>query len=274
MSVFDNLAFPLKVRRRPAAEIRSRVARALELVGLKDYADRKPRQLSGGQQQRVALARAIVYDPPVLLMDEPLGALDKKLRERLQLEIKQIQTNLGVTVIYVTHDQEEALVMSDRIAVMNRGRIEQIGTPSELYHRSANAFVADFIGQSNLIAGTVVSLRGRECTVRIGDLHDVSVSVDTDWSEGHEAVVVLRPENVNLAPDNGQGNDQFSGVIQGVAFVGDSTKYTVQSDQGPIIVARIQRSSAAFSAGDRVKISWDTVAARLIKRSDLPQRLS
>jgi len=271
LSVFENLAFPLRVRRQPMADIRHRVARSLELVGLSSYADRMPRQLSGGQQQRVALARALVYDPPVLLMDEPLGALDKKLRERLQVEIKQIQGRLGVTVIYVTHDQEEALVMSDRIVVMNGGRIEQAGTPAELYHHSANEFVADFIGQSNLFSGTIVTTTSRECRVRAGDSHEIVVQVDEEWQQGGSAVVVLRPECVMLTRDRVEAENQFTGVIEMVAFVGDSTKYTVRLDNGPSILARVQRSTVAFAPGDRVTATWDKNAARLIKGRAPPQ---
>jgi ABC-type Fe3+/spermidine/putrescine transport system ATPase subunit len=155
MTVADNLAFPLRMRKLPAATIRDRVARGLALVQLDGLGARSPRHLSGGQQQRVALARALVFEPPVLLMDEPLGALDKQLRLEMQLELKHLQARLGVTVIYVTHDQEEALTLSDRIAVMNRGRIEQVGEPTELYETPATAFVAQFIGESNRLEGTI-----------------------------------------------------------------------------------------------------------------------
>ena len=272
LSVFENLAFPLRVRRQPIAEIRRRVARSLDLVGLAGYADRMPRQLSGGQQQRVALARALVYDPPVLLMDEPLGALDKKLRERLQVEIKEIQSRLGVTVIYVTHDQEEALVMSDRIVVMNAGRIEQAGTPAELYHRSANEFVADFIGQSNMLSGTIVAAGTDECRVRAGETHEIVVHVDEEWQQGSSAVIVLRPENVTLTREPVEAQNQFGGVIEVVAFVGDSTKYTVRLDAGPSLSARVQRPAIVFAQGDRVTATWDVTAARLIKGSASPRK--
>ena len=156
MTVFDNIAFPLRMRKFKEKEISKSVARVLNLVELSDYGARYPKQLSGGQQQRVALARAYVYNPPVLLMDEPLGALDKKLREQMQLEIKHFHESLGITVIYVTHDQGEALTMSDRIAVMNKGRIEQMGSPTDLYERPSNKFVADFIGETNLISAKAV----------------------------------------------------------------------------------------------------------------------
>src|SRR5262252_3250474 len=157
MTVAENLAFPLRMRKRPAVEIRERVAGALALVQLEGLGGRAPRQLSGGQQQRVALARALVFEPPVLLMDEPLGALDRKLRIEMQLELKHLHARLGVTVIYVTHDQEEALTLSDHIAVMNRGRIEQVGTPLDLYENPRTRFVAEFIGESNVVEGTVAA---------------------------------------------------------------------------------------------------------------------
>jgi spermidine/putrescine ABC transporter ATP-binding subunit len=267
LSVFENLAFPLRVRRQPAEEIRRRVARSLELVGLTGFEDRMPRQLSGGQQQRVALARALVYDPPVLLMDEPLGALDKKLRERLQVEIKQIQSRLGVTVIYVTHDQEEALVMSDRIVVMNRGRIEQVGTPAELYHRSANEFVADFIGQSNLLSGTVVSTRQRQCKVRVNDALEVIVEAEEQWEPGTCGVIVVRPENISVGVAAADAENRFFGVVDVVAFVGDSTKYTVRLEGGMSVCARVQRSTVSFAAGDRVTVAWSALGGRIISRT-------
>src|SRR6266567_8624280 len=160
MSVADNIAFPLRMRRTPKAEIRRRVEAALALVQLEEYGGRLPSQLSGGQQQRIAVARALVFEPPVLLMDEPLGALDKNLREQMQIEIKRIQQSLGVTVIYVTHDQEEALTMSDRIAVMRNGCLEQIGSPTELYDNPATSFVADFVGKTNFLEGVCHSCNG------------------------------------------------------------------------------------------------------------------
>ena len=266
LTVFENLAFPLRVRRRPSADIRRRVTSALELVGLSLFADRMPRELSGGQQQRVALARALVYDPPVLLMDEPLGALDKKLRERLQLEIKQIQSRLGVTVIYVTHDQEEALVMSDRIVVMNQGRIEQVGVPSELYHQSANEFVADFIGQSNLLDGVVRGVSTSECVVAVNDKLQVKVAVEETWQPGNPGVVMVRPENIGVTSAPVVSANQFQGVVEIVAFVGESTKYTVRVEGGPVVCARVRDTRNPWHRGDSVTVYWDTTAARLIRR--------
>src|SRR5689334_8013486 len=170
LNVFENVAFPLRARRRPDQAIRERVTWALELVQLGSFADRFARQLSGGQQQRVAIARAIVFEPHIVLMDEPLGALDKNLRYDMQVEIKEIQRRLGMTVVYVTHDQEEAMNMSDRIAIMNRGRIAQIGAPSEVYERPANAFVGRFLGEANILEGGIEAIEGDTATLRIGGL--------------------------------------------------------------------------------------------------------
>jgi ABC-type Fe3+/spermidine/putrescine transport system ATPase subunit len=271
LSVFENLAFPLRVRRRPLAEIRQRAARALELVGLAGYAERRPSQLSGGQQQRVALARALVFDPPVLLMDEPLGALDKKLRQRLQIEIKELQQRLGITVIYVTHDQEEALVMSDRIVVMNRGRAEQVGAPTELYNRSANAFVADFIGESNLLAGKILpgSSPG-ECTVQVAEKIEIVVQTEEQWQPGSRGLIVLRPEDITLVSGPVEARNRFAGVIEIVAFVGDSTKYAVRVESGIALSVRVQRNVGSWRQGDHVTVAWDVAAGRLIKASDGP----
>jgi putative spermidine/putrescine transport system ATP-binding protein len=167
MSVANNVAFPLSVRKVPQAEIGPRVTRALEMVRLEQFKDRKPAQLSGGQQQRVALARALVFQPSLVLMDEPLGALDKKLREHMQIELKQIHEMLGVTIVYVTHDQSEALTMSDRVAIFESGSIVQIGTPGELYKMPATAFVASFIGENNALTGTVERVEGDQCLVAL-----------------------------------------------------------------------------------------------------------
>ena len=165
MTVAENLAFPLSVRKTPRAEIEAKVARALEMVELPDFGNRRPAQLSGGQQQRVAVARALVFDPALILMDEPLGALDKQLREQMQYEIKHIHANLGVTVVYVTHDQSEALTMADRICVFDKGIVQQLSTPDELYEKPANSFVAQFIGENNRLSGTVTDVSGDECRV-------------------------------------------------------------------------------------------------------------
>jgi spermidine/putrescine ABC transporter ATP-binding subunit len=264
LSVFENVAFPLRVRRRPKPEIRRRVEDALNLVGLDIFADRMPRQLSGGQQQRVALARALVFDPPALLMDEPLGALDKKLRGRLQLEIKQIQARLGITVIYVTHDQEEALAMSDRIAVMNRGRIEQLGTPTELYERPVNQFVADFIGETNFIGGTILEHTEDVSTVQLVDSITVRAQGEWAWETGDRVLLAIRPEDICLTQEPARATNCLRGQIEEVLFLGESTKYVVRLTASLCINVRLQRSRGQFRQGDWIVLHWEPADARLL----------
>ncbi|WP_009407336.1 ABC transporter ATP-binding protein [Pseudomonas bharatica] len=201
MSVAQNVAFPLNLRKVPAAETRERVREALALARLEGFEDRQPGQLSGGQQQRVALARALVYRPRMLLMDEPLGALDKALREHMQLELKAIHKQLGITFIYVTHDQDEAMTLSDRVAVFNEGRIAQIAAPQTLYNRPATRFVANFLGETNLLEGRVISNAGGFATLRLeedGSLHHARCA-DTTLAAGDSAALAIRPENLRLA---------------------------------------------------------------------------
>jgi ABC-type Fe3+/spermidine/putrescine transport system ATPase subunit len=229
LTVARNVAFPLEVRRTPRPRIQARVADVLDLVQLRGLEDRYPRQLSGGQQQRVALARALVYEPPVLLMDEPLGALDKKLREQMQLEIKRIQSRLGVTVLYVTHDQTEALTMSDRIAVMRGGRVEQVGAPDELYEGPANRFVADFLGESNFL-------------------------------QGPRGLLAIRPEKVTLEPAGaaGGGGPAVAGTVREAIYSGVMTRYTV-SVEGIgewVVVDQNRAARVRFRPGDGVRVVW------------------
>ena len=200
MSVYDNVAFGLKVKRVPRAEHGERITQMLKVVELEGLERRRPRQLSGGQQQRVALARALVNRPAALLLDEPLGALDVKLRKQMQLELKRIQHDLGTTFVYVTHDQEEALAMSDRIAVMNGGQVEQIGSPREMYEHPATAFVADFIGSLNAVELTVTDVVGPYAVMRLDERQRVVVPVDADVHVGDELRVAVRPERVRIAP--------------------------------------------------------------------------
>ena len=216
MTVFDNIAFPLRMRRMSRQEIARRVAHSLEIVRLAGYEGRYPGQLSGGQQQRIALARAAVFDPQVLLMDEPLGALDKKLREELQIEIKHIQEALGVTVIYVTHDQEEALTMSDRIAVLNQGRIQQVGAPDQLYEAPENRFVADFIGESNMFRGTVMGTKDDALLVETEDGLRLLTSWLEDVRPGQQVSCVVRPERSGTLrrKDNRCRNDSRGTVVR------------------------------------------------------------
>ncbi len=262
MTVADNVAFPLESRRLPRAEVRRRVGEALETVRLGGLAARMPRQLSGGQQQRVALARAIVFRPPILLMDEPLGALDKKLRERLQLEIMEISRGLGVTVIYVTHDQEEALFMSHRIAVYHGGRIEQLGTPDELYERPVSAFVAGFVGDSNMFTGRVddgvgepVLMDGR-WPIRLGTRR-------SGLQAGARMTVVVRPERLRVnAPGASVGAARavtIAGRVREAIYLGSVRKYVIDLEGDRRVTARVQTSDATgdLAAGASVEVSWD-----------------
>lgn len=202
MSIFDNVAFGLEMDKVPKPEIQRRVSDALAMVQLSDLGNRKPRQLSGGQQQRVALARALVKRPTVLLLDEPLGALDQKLRKDMQIELKALQEQVGITFIYVTHDQEEALTMSDRIAVMHRGKVLQIGSPVEIYERPANRFVADFIGETNFLTGIVREVRDHLAVIRLADLNQEFIGLrQSNLTLGQKVVISVRPEKIDLVED-------------------------------------------------------------------------
>jgi putative spermidine/putrescine transport system ATP-binding protein len=256
MTVAENVAYPLKQRRVSKQEMRERVAEALELVRLDDFTERMPAQLSGGQQQRVALARAIVFRPRLLLMDEPLGALDRKLREWLQLEIRRIHQELGITFVYVTHDQDEALVLSDRIAVFNEGGIEQIGSAAEVYDHPATLFVAEFVGESTVTSGHVARLDSGHC-LRAGQLE---LRVTGDLPAGQEATLVVRPERVRLAaptePPTAEENS-VSGVVRRVIYLGLARKLEVEAPGGQLFLAREPAGGhSGFSEGDRVLLRW------------------
>jgi spermidine/putrescine transport system ATP-binding protein len=255
MSVAQNVAFGLKMARVPKGDAAGRVTEALGLVGLEQYADRYPGQLSGGQQQRVAVARALVNRPAVLLLDEPLGALDLKLRKRLQVELSQIHRNVGTTFVFVTHDQEEAMAMGDRIAVMNEGRLEQVGTPEEIYLRPASRFVADFIGESNFVE---VERRGAEAVARNGTA--VAAPQDGDW---RRATLMVRPECVSLeAP--GTPGPGLDGRVAQVSFLGSVTRVTVDcaGTSAPVVAALhgVQRMREV-SIESAIRVSWDPANA-------------
>ncbi len=236
MTVRDNIAYPLSVRKRPKAEIDARVAEMMELVRLGEFAHRLPKELSGGQQQRVALARALCFAPPVLLLDEPLGALDKNLRTEVQAQLKDIHQRIGTTFVYVTHDQEEALSMSDRIVIMRNGHIEQIGTPSELYQRPSTRFAASFLGKSNFLQRDGV-------------------------------VYALRPEKIDLATaGNGQGANKVSGRVQSVTYFGSVLKYQVEVPGMGLIEVDVDawRGGAPVAVHSPVDLTWaDNAAVRL-----------
>ena len=265
LDVYENVAFGLKRQRRPADEIRRRVGEMLELVELPGYERRKPRQLSGGQQQRIALARALINDPAVLLLDEPLGALDLKLRKQMQLELKRIQHEVGITFIYVTHDQDEAMTMSDRIAVMRAGRVEQLGAPEELYERPATAFVAGFLGVSNLLDGRVVGKGDGRVEVELAGGTRVRASTaapDAEWVR-----VGVRPEKLRvLADEHGRdardGDNILTGTVVDASYVGVSTQYTVATTEGTSLMVYSQNtdlggSHEAIGAGRTVRLAWD-----------------
>lgn len=260
LTVQQNLSFPLEMRRVGRVERERLVRQALEMVALSDKAESYPRQLSGGQQQRVALARALVFGPRVLLMDEPLGALDKKLREHMQLEIKRIQHELGATVIYVTHDQEEALTMSDRIAVMQHGSIEQIGSPADLYDRPATRWVADFVGQSNFIDVRVLAV-GTNGEVSVGLPGGITTVVRSSASvqAGGSATLVLRPEKLSISSpaDSSLGN-RLIGTIAEVIYLGHATRSSVLLTNGiRLWVQQANRNdSGHFKPGQKVAVQW------------------
>ncbi len=224
MTVFQNIAFGLEMEKAPKDEIEKRVKHVLEMVQLTGMERRKPKQLSGGQQQRVAVARALVKVPDVLLLDEPLGALDLKLRKEMQLELKALQQQLGITFVYVTHDQEEAMTMSDRIAVMSNGKVQQMGTPVEIYERPANRFVADFIGESNFFEGTIRSLSGQEAVVFIPQLEDeiTGIAVSDGLVNGEDVTVSIRPEKVRVA-DKKMDINSFKGRVTNTVYIGTDT---------------------------------------------------
>ena len=265
LTVFRNVAFPLEVRKCASSEIRARTMEALDVVKLADFRDRFPALLSGGQQQRVALARAIVFGPPLLLMDEPLGALDKKLREHMQIELLRIQDRLGVTVIYVTHDQEEALVMSHRVVVMADGAIQQIGRPDELYQRPANRFVADFVGETNLIEGRVVA-DGASTTITIASGTKVQAPSKRAWKTGETAYLVVRPECMHIGARAARCANRLQGVLDRMIYVGDVSRVLVTLPSGQTLTAKLQNSgeSAELKTGQRVDVGWDSQESWLV----------
>jgi len=272
MTVAKNVAFPLEMRRLPATDIAAQVERVLSLVGLSNYGPRLPHQLSGGQQQRVALARAMVFEPPLLLMDEPLGALDKKLREQMQLEIKHLHQRLGMSIIYVTHDQEEALTMSDRIAVFNNGQIEQIGTPTDLYDRPTTRFVASFIGETNLFHGVVVEVDGSYCRiegngVQLRARHGGQLTLRQSMS------VAVRPERTRLSSmehSRADGANWLAGEVVELIYLGRFRKYVVRAAGSDVYVIQqiVGGDDPVFQPGQAVCLSWQAEDAVAI--SGLP----
>ncbi|RWR26942.1 ABC transporter ATP-binding protein [Sinirhodobacter populi] len=257
MTAYDNVAYPLKIRGVPRSEIRARVMDALRRVGLAGFEHRKPKQLSGGQQQRVGIARCIVYSPSIIMMDEPLGALDKNMREQMQDEIKTLHREIGTTFIYVTHDQEEALNMSDRICLMNNGGIEQLGTPDDLYFRPVNEFAARFIGESNLITG-----RAQEGgALRTESGYSLALPASEKLVPGKDYQVMLRPERIRvLAPGQQAVPASASGQVSSVSFIGSMTTLGIRLPEGPELKLKTTSlpSGSRLQIGDAVALRWES----------------
>lgn len=265
MTVADNVGFPLMIRGLPKAERRERVMDALRLIRMEEYADHYPRQISGGQQQRVGLARALVYRPKVLLLDEPLSNLDAKLREEMRFEIRDLIDRLGITAVYVTHDQAEALALSDRVAVMNAGRIEQVGTPDEIYDSPRSRFVADFIGLSDFLEGTVVAVYAPQGTavIRVERL-ELHVPIGQDMSPGRGVLLFIRPNDVELLPASAEDNaNVFPGVVHKKTYLGDRNDYRVLVGKG--LELRVQTDGKVrFEEGEQVKVHLPMPHCRVI----------
>ena len=260
LTIYENVAFGL--RRRGVKDVDAQVQKALELVELTHLASRKPNQLSGGQQQRIALARAIVNRPALLLLDEPLGALDLKLRRAMQIELKWIQTEVGITFVHVTHDQEEAMTMADTIAVMNEGKIEQMGSPADLYDNPRTSFVANFLGQSNLIKGSIVDASGDN---KVVDIFGTKIALPAARNHAHDSSVLLgiRPEKIRIQPagTSMSGNILTGGVISDASYIGVSTQYQVEMPWGQELMVFEQNDDGTppLAKGDPVTISWEPI---------------
>jgi spermidine/putrescine transport system ATP-binding protein len=261
LSVWENVAFGPRESRMDRHEMKSRVDGTLELVQLGAMARRMPSQLSGGQQQRVALARALVNSPAVLLLDEPLGALDLKMRKTMQFELKQIQREVGITFVYVTHDQDEALTMSDRIAVMNHGVVEQVGTPREVYGAPRTLFVAGFIGDANLLAGRVVETEGNRVAIQLASGAVVWARAVDRLAPGSAAVAVIRPETVRLMPAEGDVGGP-EGILTETVFQGSAVRAVLEAADGERIVATLAPGEVApVAVGQRAAVAWDIDSA-------------
>ena len=257
MTVQENLSFPLEVRKVSKSDIKDRVNKVLDMVELGQFATRFPAQLSGGQQQRVALARALVFEPRLVLMDEPLGALDKNLREQMQYEIKHIHERISITVVYVTHDQSEALTMSNRIAVFNDGVVQQLSTPDVLYEKPENSFVAQFIGENNRFDGTVNKIDGQYCNVDLdggGSTKALKVNVD---AVGQRTQLSVRPERVSVNSSNGSNENKFKGIVKELIYLGDHIRVRLDVCNNKEFIVKIpNEGSISFEEGNSVDLSW------------------
>ncbi|WP_018897925.1 ABC transporter ATP-binding protein [Rhizobium sp. 2MFCol3.1] len=263
LTVAENIAYPLKVRRVDRVERDRLVRSALDMVQMSQFADRKPGSLSGGQQQRIALARALVFGPKLVLMDEPLGALDKQLREHMQYEIKRIHDRVGCTTIYVTHDQSEAMVMSDRIAVFANGRVEQLASPAEIYRNPATDFVASFIGENNIFQATVVKADDGVATVDIGENRHIRVPAAPVTDVGSRIKVSVRPEDVSLAPLDGADQQQnaIQATVKEAFFLGDHARISLAIGEDLELLLKMP-AAANIALGDKVKAVWDIASTR------------
>jgi putative spermidine/putrescine transport system ATP-binding protein len=270
MTVGENLSFPLEVRGMGKSDREAKVKRALDMVQMYSFINRRPAQLSGGQQQRIALARALVFDPGLVLMDEPLGALDKQLREHMQFEIKHLHESLGITVVYVTHDQGEALTMSDRVAVFNDGRIQQLAPPDELYERPQNSFVAQFIGENNKLEGVVEEINNGRALVRLGTGELIDATAVNVTAKGQKTLVSIRPERVEykeeLLPE---GAHTVSAEVLEFIYMGDlfRTRLRVAGSDDFVIKSRNTSGQRMLKPGEKIKIGWAPDDARALEPS-------
>ena len=271
MTVAENLAFPLKVRNMDAGEIDKKVKRILELVELPEFGQRRPAQLSGGQQQRVAVARALVFEPELVLMDEPLGALDKQLREQMQYEIKHIHENLGVTVVYVTHDQSEALTMSDRIAVFEDGVIQQLSSPNDLYEKPDNSFVAQFIGENNRINGEIIDVDGDVCTVKLDSGETVAAQKVVAGAVGTRTTLSIRPERIELEPPAGSVPVNIPGKIEELIYLGDHIRVRMSVAGTNEFIVKVRNSAGRkdLNAGQQTSVGWNPEDCRALDEISL-----
>ena len=265
MTVYENLAFPLRVRKVSKEDADKKIDKALSMVSLTGFENRMPAQLSGGQQQRVAVARALVFDPSVVLMDEPLGALDKNLRESMQYEIKHIHESIGVTVVYVTHDQGEALTMSNRIAVFNDGKVQQLSSPDKLYEQPVNSFVAEFIGENNRFSGQVTDLSKDKCKVKLDDGSEILANPIAVKSNGEKTIVSLRPERALINTKEKMENN-FKGKIEEVIYHGDHTRVRLNLLGNKNFILKVPNSSANMDIklGNQIDVSWNSFDARAL----------
>ncbi|SIT01116.1 ABC transporter ATP-binding protein [Paracoccus saliphilus] len=267
MTVGENLSFPLEVRGMGKAERETRIKRSLDMVQMGAFANRRPAQLSGGQQQRIALARALVFDPHLVLMDEPLGALDKQLREHMQFEIKHLHEELGITVVYVTHDQTEALTMSDRIAVFDDGRIQQLATPNQLYEQPENSFVAGFIGENNALPGVIEKLDGDKALVKLGDGEVIDATAVNIRERGQKTTVSIRPERVEFKPEMmPPGAHTIEADVLEVVYMGDilRTRLRVAGNDDFIMKCRNTIGQTRLEPGQKIRIGWHPQDARAL----------